>query len=78
MSLNPVTRHRERCHETRELMSDHLDDELDPERRRAVERHIRWCPNCGRMFQNLSRTVGGLRRLGEMPADERPTGTDPK
>jgi len=27
MSLNPVTRRRERCRETRELMSDHLDDE---------------------------------------------------
>jgi len=59
-------------------MSEHLDDELDPESRRAVERHIRWCPNCERMFQNLSRTVGGLRRLGDMPAEEPPTGTGPK
>jgi hypothetical protein len=30
------------------------------------------------MFQNLSRTVGGLRRLGDMPAEEPPTGTGPK
>lgn len=63
MSLNPVTRRRERCREARELMSEHLDDELSAHDHKNVERHVRWCPNCGRMLQNLSRTVGGLRRL---------------
>lgn len=63
MSLNPLTRRRERCSETRERLSEHLDGELGDEQREAVERHLRWCPNCGRMLQNLSRTVGGLHRF---------------
>jgi anti-sigma factor RsiW len=65
MSLNPVTRHREHCRETRARMSDYLDGELDVGARAAAERHIRWCPSCGRMLANLRRTIGGLRRLGE-------------
>lgn len=68
MSLNPVVRRRERCRETREQMSDHLEGELPPDQSGTVERHLRWCPNCGRIFQNLSRTVGGLQRLRHMGA----------
>ncbi len=76
MSLNPLTRHRERCRQTRELMSEHLDDDLSAGDRRAFERHIRWCANCGRMLQNLSRTVGGLRRLEDERAADEPFGPD--
>lgn len=68
LTLNPVKRHRERCRETRAHMSDYLDDELDEWTAARVERHIRWCPNCGRMFANLSRTIGGLRALRDLPA----------
>ncbi len=64
MSVNPVKIHRARCRETRELLSDYLEGEVEPNRQRAFNRHLRWCPNCGRMAQNLSRTVDGLRRLG--------------
>lgn len=71
-TLNPVKRHRDRCRETRSAMSDYLDGELDQETAARVERHVRWCPNCGRMFANLSRTIGGLRALRDCPtpADE--------
>jgi anti-sigma factor RsiW len=71
-TLNPIKRHRERCRETRAQMSEYLDDELDEQTAARVERHIRWCPNCGRMFANLARTIGGLRALRELPtpADE--------
>lgn len=63
MSLNPIVRRRERCREARELLSDYLDDELDRERQRAVERHLRWCPKCHRTTQNLSRTIAALNQL---------------
>lgn len=61
--LRPVSRHRERCSETRSFMSDYLDGELGEERS-GVEHHLRWCPNCRRMLANLERTVTTLRRLG--------------
>jgi anti-sigma factor RsiW len=66
-TLNPVRRHRERCREVRAQMSDYLDGELDPATAAAVERHARWCPNCGRMLRNLSRTIGGLGALRDRP-----------
>ncbi|WP_249011920.1 anti-sigma factor [Conexibacter sp. DBS9H8] len=65
--INPITRHRARCRQTRALMSDYLDDDLDPESRRRVARHTAWCPNCGRMLRTLSRTVSGLHHLGGLP-----------
>ncbi|MGI9185146.1 MAG: zf-HC2 domain-containing protein [Solirubrobacteraceae bacterium] len=63
--FNPVSRHRQRCREVREAMSDYIDGGLDPDTARRVRRHVRWCPNCRRILENLIRTVGGLRLLGE-------------
>lgn len=73
-TLNPVKRHRDRCRETRAHMSEYLDCELDEQTAARVGRHIRWCPNCGRMFASLSRTLSGLRALHDLPApaDELP------
>lgn len=70
--LNLIQRHRERCRETRARMSGYLDGELDEQSGARVQRHVRWCPNCGRMFANLSRTITGLRALRNLPtqADE--------
>jgi anti-sigma factor RsiW len=69
-TLNPIKRHRERCGETRSHMSEYLDGELDGETAARVERHIRWCPNCGRMLANLSRTIRGLRALRDLSTPE--------
>jgi anti-sigma factor RsiW len=66
-TLNPIERHRERCREARDRMSECLDGELGEERA-AVDRHLRRCPNCRRLLANLSRTVSGLRRLGQRTA----------
>jgi anti-sigma factor RsiW len=66
-TLNPMKRHRERCREVRAQMSDYLEDELDAGAAAGVERHVRWCPNCRKMLENLRRTVGGLRALGDQP-----------
>jgi anti-sigma factor RsiW len=62
--LNPVRRHRERCRQTRDLMSDYLDGELDPAVEAAARRHVRRCPSCRRMLASLKRTIQGLRELG--------------
>ncbi|MGH2877502.1 MAG: anti-sigma factor family protein [Solirubrobacteraceae bacterium] len=64
-TLNPIRRHREHCRQTRALMSEYIDGELDAGDRARVERHVRWCPTCRRMLANLIRTVRALGRLGE-------------
>jgi anti-sigma factor RsiW len=66
-TLNPMKRYRQRCTQVRAQMSDYLDGELEADAAASVARHVRWCPNCRRMLENLRRTVGGLRALGEMP-----------
>lgn len=68
MSLNPITRHRARCTQTRAQMSDALDGELAGEHLQQFNSHIRWCPNCGRMLRNLRRTIDGLHALRDLPA----------
>ncbi len=52
-------------------MSEYVDGELDGHSASDLERHVRWCPDCRRMLAGLTRTIGGLRRLGDAndPAD---------
>jgi len=71
-TLNPIKRHRGRCTETRAMMSDYLDGELDARSTARLERHVRWCPNCRRMLTNLRRVVVGLGSLSQRP----PAGED--
>jgi len=72
-TLNPMKRHRERCRRVRAQMSESLDGELDEQVARAVERHVRWCPECRRMLASLKGTIAALRNLGDQPtpAEER-------
>jgi len=44
-----------------ELLSAHLDGELTPARRRAVERHIDNCVCCGTMSARLRLTLAACR-----------------
>lgn len=67
-TLNPMRRHRKRCGHVREQLSDYLDGDLDTAQADAVTRHTRFCPNCRRMLTNLTRTVSGLRALGDSDA----------
>jgi len=64
LQLNPIRRHRARCRQTRELMSEYLDGELDAATEAAARRHVRRCPSCRRMLASLRRTIEGLRGLG--------------
>ena len=66
-TLNPVKRYREHCRVVRAQMSDYLDDELDARAAAKVRRHVRMCPNCHRIFENLRRTVEGLREVHTLP-----------
>jgi anti-sigma factor RsiW len=75
-TLNPMKRHRERCREVRAQMSDYLDGELDARAAAGVKHHVRWCPNCRRMLENLLRTVGGLRALRDQPIPGDGTGAE--
>jgi anti-sigma factor RsiW len=50
-------------------MSDFLDGELAPRRRRRMEHHLAECAECRRLLAGLRRTVDALRRLGTPTAD---------
>lgn len=61
-----------KCEETRALMSDYVDGELDEHDRKRVERHVRFCHRCHTVLGNLRQTLGRLRGLHEVE----PTGAD--
>ena len=72
--LNKVMRPNPRkCEETRALMSDYVEGELDADVRKRVERHVRFCHRCHTVLGNLRNTVGRLRGL----RDAAPAGEDP-
>jgi RNA polymerase sigma-70 factor (ECF subfamily) len=53
-----------RCWDARRDVSDYIDDELRPERRAVLERHIKSCPTCPPLYAALvgvKATLGGLR-----------------
>ena len=54
-----------RCSDVRRDLSSFIDHRLDPESRRALERHISACPACNRELATLEATVSLLRRLPE-------------
>ena len=65
---------RRKCEEVRALMSDYVDEELDVDGRKRVERHVRFCHRCHTVLANLRQTLGALGRLrADAPAgDEDP------
>lgn len=52
------------CEETRDRLSDHLEGSLPPQRRRRVQRHLRYCRRCRAVYASLVRTVERVRALG--------------
>lgn len=59
------------CEETRALMSDFGDGDLDDVARKRVERHVRLCSGCDRVLGNLRKTIARLRAIrSELPSPE--------
>jgi anti-sigma factor RsiW len=45
------------CRELIELLTDYLDDALDPTTRRAIDAHLARCDGCTRALEQLRETV---------------------
>ena len=54
------------CQELVELVTDYLEDSLDPETRTRVEEHLGGCPGCGTYLRQMRETVS---RLGQIPVE---------
>ncbi len=52
------------CRETRDRLSDYLEDDLGARTRTRIKRHLARCKHCQALFQSLSRTLEQLRSLG--------------
>lgn len=50
---------------TRRHLSEYLDEELDAQGRKRLERHAHLCPKCGHLVATLLKTLRGLRELGD-------------
>ena len=70
MEMALINRFVASCPETRALLSDYVDDELQPKARRRVLRHLLMCHRCRAVLRSLRQTIGGLRAIG--PADPEP------
>ena len=51
------------CEETRELLSEHLDDELTGLRRLRVRLHLAGCDACSAVARSLRKTIERLHEL---------------
>jgi anti-sigma factor RsiW len=45
-------------------MSEYVEEELEPDRRRRVEEHVEFCPRCRTVLANLRQTLVRLSSLG--------------
>jgi anti-sigma factor RsiW len=45
------------CRELIELLTDYLEDALDPATRRAIDAHLRGCDGCTRALEQLRQTI---------------------
>ena len=52
------------CAETRELLSDYVEGELQPRFRRRVLRHLLMCRRCRAVLRSLRQTIAGLHAIG--------------
>jgi anti-sigma factor RsiW len=54
------------CRETRDRLSDYLDDELGARTRTRIRRHLSRCKRCQALLESLTRTLEQLRPLGSI------------
>lgn len=58
----------DRCQDVVEVLSDRLDNTLDPVHESALDSHLQGCDGCSTYLQQLRSTVVALRGLGTAPA----------
>lgn len=51
------------CGELVDLVTDYMDDAVDPEQRARFERHLTECPGCVRYVEQTRTTVSLLPRM---------------
>ncbi|RTZ96156.1 MAG: hypothetical protein DSY90_11380 [Deltaproteobacteria bacterium] len=59
--------HDERCLEFFKKLSEYIDEELDEESCRKIEKHVEDCAPCQACLETLKATTGLCRRLKEKP-----------
>ncbi|HWI06097.1 MAG TPA: zf-HC2 domain-containing protein [Solirubrobacteraceae bacterium] len=57
------------CKEFVEVLTDYLEDALDPAERADVERHIVICRGCSNYVEQMRSTIDLLGRMGDDAAD---------
>lgn len=56
------------CHEVLSMLSDYLDDDLEPFERGQVEDHLRGCDTCERFGGEFASAIKALREQLAKPA----------
>ncbi len=64
------------CAETRDLLSDYVDGELEPRARRRIVRHLLTCRRCRAALRSLKATIAGLNAIGPAKPAADPTLAD--
>ena len=55
------------CRELVELLCDYVSDELPPERRDHVDKHLGHCPSCAAYFHSYTAVIQLSRQLSTAP-----------
>lgn len=58
------------CQEFVEVLTDYLEDALDPAERAEIERHIVICRGCSNYIEQMRSTISLLGRVAEESADD--------
>jgi Putative zinc-finger len=45
------------CRQVRRELSNYIDDTVDPELRKAIEKHLRWCHRCSVVLDTTRKTL---------------------
>ena len=59
-----------KCEKIEELLPPYLEDELSPEEKRAVEKHLKTCENCSMLFSFMEESRESLADFPEMELSE--------
>jgi anti-sigma factor RsiW len=57
------------CRELVELVTDYLEERLEPGRRAAFERHLEGCRGCAAYLDQMRQVIAALGRLREEDLD---------